>query len=54
MPKRPVAAESPFDDPEFVALLRQDLAAEERGEIDEGLTLEEFKVRYAQYLPDAE
>lgn len=51
MPKRPVTVENPFDDPEFVARLQADLDAEERGEIDEGLTREEFEARYARYLP---
>ena len=54
VPKRPVTVENPFDDPDFVAILREDLEAEKRGEIDKGLTLEEFKARYAEYLPSAE
>jgi len=54
VPKRPVAVENPFEDPEFVKILREDLEAEKRGETDEGLTREEFKARYAQYLPAAE
>jgi hypothetical protein len=51
MPKRPVTVENPFDDPDFVASLSEDVAAEMRGEPDEGLTLEEFRTRYAEYLP---
>ncbi len=52
MAKRPVTVENPFDDAELVETLRDDLAAEERGEIEEGLTREEFAERYEQYLPD--
>ena len=54
MPKRPLTVENPFDDPDFVASLTEDVAAEMRGELDKGLTLEEFKARYAEFLPQPE
>lgn len=49
--KRPTTVENPWDDPAFVALYEADVEAEKRGEIDEGLTREEFAARYAKYLP---
>ncbi len=51
MPERQASVDSPWDDPSFVARVRADVEAEERGEPDEGLTREEFEARYAKYLP---
>lgn len=49
--ERKATVENPWDDPAFVERYEADVAAEERGEIDEGLTAEEFADRYAEYLP---
>jgi len=43
--------QNPWDDPAFVDRYQADVAAEERGDIEEGLTAEEFAARYAEYLP---
>lgn len=37
-------------DPDFTHLLEEDLAAEQRGEIDPGLTREEFLAKYKDLL----
>jgi hypothetical protein len=49
--ERPSTVENPWDDPAFVALYEADVEAEKRGEIEEGLTREEFAAQYAKYLP---
>lgn len=42
-------------DPDFTRLLDDDLAAEQRGDVDEGLTREEFLAKYKDLLdPPAE
>jgi len=51
--KPDVTAESPWDDPAFVERFKADVAAEERGELDEGLTREEIEARYTKYLPSS-
>lgn len=43
--------ENPWDDPAFVELYEADVAAQERGDIDTGLTRDEFAAKYAKYLP---
>jgi len=49
--ERRSTVDNPWDDPTFVALYQEDVAAEERGDIDDGVTAEEFAARYEQYLP---
>lgn len=42
-------------DPDFTRLLDDDLAAEQRGDVDQGLTREEFLAKYKDLLePPAE
>ena len=42
-------------DPDFTRLLDDDLAAEQRGDVDDGLTREEFLAKYKDLLePPAE
>jgi hypothetical protein len=49
--KRKATVDNPWDDSDFVELHAADVAAESRGELDEGLSAEEFAARYADYLP---
>lgn len=42
--------DNPWDDPSFVATFEVDVKAETRGELDPGLSRDEFESRYAQYL----
>ena len=49
--ERKATVENPWDDPAFVERFKADVATEERGELDDGLTTEEFAARYARYLP---
>lgn len=51
MPEKPSTVDNPWDDAAFVELYEADMAAEERGEIEEGLTRDEFAAKYAKYLP---
>ncbi|MEO7556545.1 MAG: hypothetical protein ABIV94_08080 [Acidimicrobiales bacterium] len=51
MAKPQTTVESPWDDPAFIASYEADVQAEERGEIDEGLTRDEIEARYAKYMP---
>ncbi len=51
MPERQASVDSPWDDPSFVARVRADVEAEERGELDEGLTRESSKPAMRSICP---